>query len=161
KSACTGSSSPIERMISAEFAATGRSSTRWFHGFDAGKTGQPAIVGCCCPPPAPVTRATTAANTGSLERIEHRVPPRGGLEQPEEQEPGGGVGRRDSELRPQEPCDLAEAAARCDRAGGLDPVGERQAAADRAHPPRQHRQRDVHAAEEQHEEVREVRGEEE
>src|SRR5436190_7945751 len=40
KSACTLSLAPIERTISSEFAAAGRESTRWFHGFDFGKTEQ-------------------------------------------------------------------------------------------------------------------------
>ena len=40
KSAWTLPLAPIERTISSEFAATGSASTRWFHGFDFGKTGQ-------------------------------------------------------------------------------------------------------------------------
>src|SRR4029450_514965 len=40
KPACTLPFAPIERTISSEFAATGNESTRWFHGFDFGKTGQ-------------------------------------------------------------------------------------------------------------------------
>src|SRR4029453_14256746 len=40
KSACTLPLAPIERTISSEFAAAGSESTRWFHGFDFGKTGQ-------------------------------------------------------------------------------------------------------------------------
>src|SRR6185503_20112259 len=40
KSACTLPFAPIERTISSELAATGSESTRWFHAFDFGKTGQ-------------------------------------------------------------------------------------------------------------------------
>src|SRR4029077_3499729 len=40
KSACTLPLAPIEWTISSEFAATGSVSTRWFHGFDLGNTGQ-------------------------------------------------------------------------------------------------------------------------
>ena len=36
---------PIDPMIAAESGATGRRSTRRFHGFEAGKTGQPASRG--------------------------------------------------------------------------------------------------------------------
>src|SRR5436305_14680319 len=36
---------PIEAMIAAESAATGSRSTRRFHGFEAGKAGQPASFG--------------------------------------------------------------------------------------------------------------------
>src|SRR2546423_12686675 len=45
KSAWTGRSRPIDATIVAESAATGRLSTRWFHGFEAVKTGQPARRG--------------------------------------------------------------------------------------------------------------------
>ena len=41
KSACTLPFAPIERTISSELPATGSESTRWFQGFDFGKTGQP------------------------------------------------------------------------------------------------------------------------
>src|SRR2546430_12819623 len=58
KSACTPTSVPIEAMIWAEFAATGTLSTRWFHGFVAGKSGQPPIVGAGAA--APASRATKA-----------------------------------------------------------------------------------------------------
>src|SRR5581483_3447988 len=136
KSACRPVSRPIEAISCAEFAATGSLSTRWFHGFDAGKTGQPAIVGEPAAPPPPSARA--ARIVAALERIEHRAPARSRLEQPEEDVAAGCIGGRDPELGPDEPRDLAETAARGDRAGGLDPVGERQAAPDRAHPAGEH-----------------------
>src|SRR5438105_7663333 len=108
KSACTGASSPIERIIAAEFGATGSLSTRWFHGFEAGKTGQPAISG-----EAPGAASNTVllasrrpTRTRNLERIQHRVPSRCGLEQAEEYVAGGGVGGCDPELRPEEAGDV-------------------------------------------------------
>src|SRR2546425_8482062 len=63
KSACTPVPSPIEAMIAAELDATGSVVTGWFHGFDAGKTGQPATVGDGAVAPAAETasRATSAA----------------------------------------------------------------------------------------------------
>src|SRR6266480_1804782 len=100
KSACTGASSPIARIITAEFRATGHLSTRAFHGFDAGKTGQPAIEGGGAVEPPSVTTATSVAK---LERIEHRVPSRRRLERPEEQVAGRGVRSRDPELGPEQP----------------------------------------------------------
>ena len=56
KSAWTGESSPIERIIVAESGATGSRSTRWFQTLEAGKTWQPPIVGA-----VPVAAAATAA----------------------------------------------------------------------------------------------------
>ena len=44
KSACTPES-PIDAISVAELAATGSLSTRWFHAFVAGNTGQPPIFG--------------------------------------------------------------------------------------------------------------------
>src|SRR5689334_4983111 len=68
KSACTGDCRPILRMSVAEPFATGSASTRSFHGLDAGKTGQPPIVGE--PPvrvPAPADAVTaTAARTATM-----------------------------------------------------------------------------------------------
>jgi hypothetical protein len=88
KSACTESSSPIERMISAEFGATGSLSRRWFHGFEVRDTGQPAICGEDRRHRRP--SASTARSAAALERIEHRAAPRGRrLEQAEEEVPGG------------------------------------------------------------------------
>src|SRR4051794_15092926 len=40
KSAWTLVVAPIEATIAAESAATGSASTRWFHGFEAGDTGE-------------------------------------------------------------------------------------------------------------------------
>ena len=54
-----------------------------------------------------------------------------------------------------------ERRSRRDLACRCDPMGQRQAASDRAHPAGEHGQRDVDAAEEQHEEVGEIRREEE
>src|SRR4051812_614502 len=64
KSACTWSSSPIERTIASERAATGRWSTRWFVGSDAPNSGQPAIA-------AAVTAAgsTPGSDSASLREI--------------------------------------------------------------------------------------------
>src|SRR2546426_1420329 len=122
KSAWTGASRPIERIIAAEFGATGSLSTRWFQGFAAGKTGQPAISGG---PAVPPPSAATARRAAALERIEYGVPPRRGLEQAEEQVPRCRVGGCDPELRPDQAGDVGEAAARGDRARRLDPVRER------------------------------------
>src|SRR5215471_5146799 len=97
KSACTGESRPIAAIISAEFGATGSLSTRSFHGFEAGKTGQPAIVGVAGAPPS----ASTASRSG-LKRIEHRAPPRGDLEGVEEGIADRRVDGGDPELRPEE-----------------------------------------------------------
>ena len=44
KSGCMVSSAPIERTMASDFAWTGSPSTRWFQGFDAGKTAHPAIA---------------------------------------------------------------------------------------------------------------------
>src|SRR4051794_15127150 len=66
KSACTGESRPMLRMSVAELFATGSVSTRSFHGLEAGKTGQPAIVGEA-PVPAPAEAVTaTAAMTAMM-----------------------------------------------------------------------------------------------
>src|SRR5947207_11723994 len=85
KSACTGSSSPIERIIAAELGATGSLSTRWFHGFVAGKIGQPAIVGAFGAAPAAKLLDASKASTSNLERIQHRGPSRSGLQQRSEE----------------------------------------------------------------------------
>src|SRR5438093_1091693 len=45
RSAWTLPFAPIEPTISSEFAATGSVSTRWFHAFDFGKTGQRGVDG--------------------------------------------------------------------------------------------------------------------
>src|SRR5207342_836134 len=55
---------PIESMIAAELAAAGSLSTRWFHGFDFGKTGQRGAEGtrsANAEPPAQVSARTTTA----------------------------------------------------------------------------------------------------
>src|SRR6476660_3708375 len=97
-------------MISAEPGATGSLSTRWFHGFEAGKTGQPAIFACSLPP-APLTSTSAATNTGHLERIEHRASAGRRLEQAEEQVTGRRVGGRDPELGPEQAGHVGEVAA--------------------------------------------------
>src|SRR5437868_784909 len=73
KSAWTGRSAPIEAISVAEFLATGRRSTRWFHGLLRGKTGQrgaprsgrPAVDAAS---PTRATRNTRAAS--GLTRLE-------------------------------------------------------------------------------------------
>src|SRR5438067_538852 len=62
KSAWTPVSTPIEAMIVAEFAATGRVSTRWFQTLLAGKTGQPPSVGDGAAEPASRASKATAAS---------------------------------------------------------------------------------------------------
>src|SRR3989442_1392594 len=59
-------SAPIEAMTAAELAATGRRSTRSFHGFEAGKTEQPAMRGTDAV--APPSAATAAPTTSSFKR---------------------------------------------------------------------------------------------
>ena len=63
KSACKPVLAPIEEMTAAEFFAMGRRSTRWFHGFDFGKTGQRGAAGtrsALAAPPAAASTATAA-----------------------------------------------------------------------------------------------------
>ncbi len=96
----------------------------------------------------------------SLQDVEARATAALDLEQLEQQERGDRVGRADRGLgRDQAPA-RGERAARRDVPGRLDPVRERQRVSDRLHPAGQHRERDVDAAEEQHQEVDEVREEE-
>src|SRR5262245_63301696 len=47
KSGCRPVPAPIDWIICAEFAATGSESTRWFHAFEAGKTGHVGAEGTC------------------------------------------------------------------------------------------------------------------
>src|SRR6185369_10853321 len=92
-----------------------------------------------------------------LEGVQNGAPPGGVLERPKEDVAGSGIGGRDCELRPEQAGDLSEARAARNLARSDDPVRERQASPDRAHPPGEHGERDVDAAEEQHQEVGEVR----
>src|ERR1044072_7453563 len=64
KSAWRPVEAPIELTIAAEFAATGSLSTRWFHGFDFGKTGHLGAAGTRSAPAdgAPSARATAIAS---------------------------------------------------------------------------------------------------
>src|SRR5205823_15079365 len=63
KSAWRPVEAPIEAMTAAELDATGSLSTRRFHGFDFGKTGQRGAAGtrsAWAAPPVAATSATTA-----------------------------------------------------------------------------------------------------
>src|ERR1044071_5248165 len=80
KSAWTPTSVPIDAITCAEFAATGSVSTRWFHAFVAGKSGQPPIVGDGAVAPASrATKARAATFTcgGVAAREDARVTPKG------------------------------------------------------------------------------------
>src|SRR3954451_12677487 len=50
KSGCTGSSRPMARTIASDPGRTRSPSTRWFHGFEARKTMQPAIAAAASMP---------------------------------------------------------------------------------------------------------------
>src|SRR5262245_56827139 len=65
KSACMWSSRPIDATIASEPAATGSESTRWFHGLEAGKTGQ---AGACGSGAAEEPAASAAVTTASRSR---------------------------------------------------------------------------------------------
>src|SRR5262245_51596634 len=89
KSAWTLPPAPIERTISSEYAATGNESTRWFHGFDFGKTGQRGAEGIFSalavePPSKSVPRHTNRTarlmdrlSTGGAVRPRGRASPKG------------------------------------------------------------------------------------
>src|SRR5919201_2826069 len=78
KSACTPVFNPIERIIVAEFAATGSLSTRRFQAFEAGKTGQRGAEGrrsACAEPARPSTSATETATRSFTPRVSASVRP--------------------------------------------------------------------------------------
>ena len=104
--------------------------------------------------------ASRVARSSALERLERSSPAALDLEEPEEQEGGGGVRSADPELRPDEVAHITERRPARDLPRRLDPVRERHRSADRLEPVRQRLDRDVHAADEEHQEVDEVRGEE-
>src|SRR3954454_6250899 len=70
KSGCTGSSRPIARTIASEPGRVGSPSTRWFHGFEAGNTMQPAIAAAAST--TPILARAYAPTRHRRSRI-HRV----------------------------------------------------------------------------------------
>src|SRR3954447_17721936 len=68
KSACSPRSRPIEEMTASEFAATGSASTRWFHGFDAGKTEHFGAPGSGAAEDTPARTASSEASASGTAR---------------------------------------------------------------------------------------------
>ncbi len=66
KSGWTWLLSPMRALMRAEFLATGSRSTRWFHGFSAGNTGQFGAAGRALPDTSAGT--TTSAEAASSDR---------------------------------------------------------------------------------------------
>src|SRR3954451_24716189 len=77
KSACTPAETPIEATTASELAATGSVSTRSFHGFDAGNTGQrfaPGRRSACAAPTATSATANAAASAMRVPLTRRTVP---------------------------------------------------------------------------------------